>query len=309
LARIDDSAEYRLALKMTSYIEDEVILCGFEMPKVAICFFGITRSLSHTISSIECNVLDPARKLGNVSIYSHFFLQKNIINPRSGEQGQNKLDEHRLLPSDWIQLEEPDACLSHYDFDALKSWGDAWNDDFMSLRNLVHQLHSLSAVTTAALADGADICLFCRPDLTYHDSLSRPIKRAVSARAPMVLLPYWQPCGGLNDRFAICAGRDAISAYGHRIRSAHDFCAVTSSPLHSELLLAYSLADVKVDIHRIASRASRTRLGGAQKDEEFSRPWVIQLKYRLRPRSILVMLADSLGLRPTIRKLLMKIRS
>lgn len=93
------------------------------MQKIAICFFGITRSLSHTVSSIERNVLAPARELGDAAIYSHFFLQRELNNPRSGEQGQLNLDEHRLLPGTWLQLEEPDACLAEHGFGQLKSWG------------------------------------------------------------------------------------------------------------------------------------------------------------------------------------------
>jgi hypothetical protein len=276
------------------------------MAKIAICFFGITRSLTHTVSSIELNILAPARKLGEVIVYSHFFLQKDIINPRSGELGELDLDEQRLLPSDWLQLEEPDACLSDYDFDQLRSHGDSWQDDFRSLRNLVHQLHSLNAVTKAALADGADICLFCRPDLTYHDSLLRPLKLAAVTNVATVFLPYWQGNGGLNDRFAICVQKEAISAYGQRIQNAHAFCSTMAGPLNSEHLLAYSLSLAGVNICKIGNRASRTRLGGVKKYEDFSRPWVYRMKTWIRPQTILF--AERLGLRQTFRALLKKTR-
>jgi hypothetical protein len=276
------------------------------VPKIAMCFFGITRSLSHTISSIEHNVIGPACELGEVSIYSHFFLQRNLINPRSQEQGQLNLEEHRLLPSDWLQLEEPDIFLAGYEFEKLMSWGDSWQDDFRSLRNLLHQLHSLSVVTTVALANCADIVLFCRPDLSYHDNLSHPLKRAMLASEPTVFLPYWQPCGGLNDRFAICVGKEAIAAYGHRIRLAQDFCATTFEPLHSELLLSYGLSQAGVSIRRIGSRASRVRLDGTQKYEDFSRPWVSRLKARVRPKAIQA--AEIMGLRQKVRSLLKNAR-
>jgi hypothetical protein len=276
------------------------------MPKIAVCFFGITRSLTHTVSSIEFNILAPIRKLGEVFVYSHFFLQKDIINPRSGELGELDLDEQRLLPSDWLQLEEPDACLSDYDFDQLRSHGDSWQDNFRSLRNLVHQLHSLNAVTTAALADGADICLFCRPDLTYHDSLLRPLKRAVATNVATVFLPYWQGNGGLNDRFAICVQKEAISAYGQRIQNAHAFCDSMMEPLNSERLLAYSISLAEVNIRKIGNRASRTRLGGVKKYEDFSRPCVSRMKTWARPRA--VMFAESVGLRQIVQALLKKIR-
>lgn len=158
----------------------------------------------------------------------------------------------------------------------------------------------------AALADGAEICLFCRPDLTYHDSLLRPVRRAVAATVPTVFLPYWQAHGGQNDRFAICSGTEAITAYGQRIRYARQFCAETSKPLNSEHLLAYSLARAEIDICRIGNRASRTRLDGTRKYEDFSRPWVSRLKTQVRPKVIRV--TDELRLRQTVRALLKRIR-
>ena len=134
-------------------------------PRLAICFYGITRSLRHTLPSIEARAIAPARAAGDVRIYTHFFLQRRIDRIRTGETGELDLDEHRLLQPDWRELEEPDDCLATWDFDGLKRHGDFWENDFQSLRNLVHQLHSMNRVTAAARADGAQICLFLRPDL------------------------------------------------------------------------------------------------------------------------------------------------
>jgi hypothetical protein len=45
--------------------------------KIAICIFRITRSLTFTIQNIVENVITPARELGEVKIFLHFFDQKN----------------------------------------------------------------------------------------------------------------------------------------------------------------------------------------------------------------------------------------
>jgi hypothetical protein len=152
----------------------------------------------------------------------------------------------------------------------LKNWGDSWNDDFKSLRNLVHQLHSLASVTDAALRDRPEIVAFCRPDLLYHDSLLDVIDRAVSIKSSAAYLPYWEAHGGLNDRFAICKGDQAIISYGKRVRHMHEFCQNTYRPLHSEQLLAFSMARGGIEVHRVANRASRIRLGGIRNYEDFS---------------------------------------
>lgn len=269
--------------------------------KIAVCFFGITRSLTHTIASIEKNVLAPARKHGDVIVYAHFFLQRQIQDDRSGECGAMDLEEYQLLPIDRLQLEEPDLCLDQRGFSNLKTFGDSWDNGFSSLRNLVHQLHSLDAVTTAALADGAEVCLFCRPDMRYHDSLRPSLRRALR-RNNLVQLPKWQHWTGLNDRFAVCSGASAIAAYGHRITVAEQFCRNRASPLHSEQLVKYALEQANVPVRQISTRASRVRLDGTQPYEDFWGPKSGPVMRRVMP--VLSAAADKVHAKTFLKRLI-----
>lgn len=245
-------------------------------PNIAICFFGITRSLSFTINSIRHNVVEPAQALGQAKIYSHFFKQAIISNPRTREKGNLNINEYSLLKSDWLKIEEPDTCLDIWNFDDLKSYGDRMSDDFRSIRNLVHQLHSIHSVTEAILLDAPDICIFCRPDLEYHDTLSSTIKRAARLRSPGVFLPYWQPWGGANDRFAICVGMEAIRAYGNRVELANAYCR-ENGPLHAEKLLRYALEREAIPQYPMSNRATRVRFDGNRNWEDFRHPTKIWL--------------------------------
>lgn len=240
--------------------------------EIAVCFFGITRSLTHTYPSIERNVLGAVQAVGTPKIYSHFFQQDQIDNPRTEEHGELNLEEYKLLNSDWLQLEAPEECLELWNFEALKTFGDYWEDDFRSVRNLVHQLHSLNVVTEAALKDGAEVCLFCRPDQEYHDSLLPALHKALRRGGDRAYLPRWQAWYGLNDRFAICTGRAAISAYGQRIKLALHYCQERTEHLHSERLLEYSLKRQNIPVTTIKARASRTRIDGSFADENFYHP-------------------------------------
>ena len=230
---------------------------------IAICFFGITRSLRLTWPSIEKNMLEPARRYGDVQIYSHFFKQKQIANPRSGEQGEMDPNEHQLISSDWIELEEPNGCLRDWPFEELKAFGDTWDDDFSSLSNLIHQLHSLHKVTSKILAGGHDTAIFLRPDLRYLDSGVGALRAALKTQSEAVWLPSWQAWGGVNDRFAICRGRRAIRTYGQRAESALAFCQSENMPLQGEQMLAWSLKQQSIPIYNIKVRASRIRLDGS----------------------------------------------
>ena len=249
-------------------------------PPVAVCFFGITRSLTRTLASIENNILTPAQNLPQgAKCYGHFFQQAFINNPRSDEVGEMDIEEHRLLPFRDLKLEEPDTCLSMWNFEEIKSFGSPWNDNFVSLRNLIHQLHSLNQVTEMALRDGAEIVVFARPDMTYHDSLARPLRRANRTKGPLVQLPWWQPFGGLNDRLAIVRDEAAIRAYGQRIQKIPAFCA-TNGPLHAESLVRFALEAAQVPVHTIAARASRTRIDGTSPEEPFDYPYRYEIKRR-----------------------------
>lgn len=256
-------------------------------PRLAFCFFGITRSLSFTQPSIVQNLLTPARAMADVTVHAHFFDQTHIDNPRSGEIGALPQGEAALLAPDFLETEPPDNCLQVWNYGDLKDYGDYWNTGFSNLRNLVHQLHSLDRVTQSALNSGADIVLFARPDLTYHDSLAPALTQAFRPGAPHIWTPYWQRWkGGLNDRFALARGEAAISAWGQRARLMHEFCGRLNAPLQAEQLVRYALWRDQIAFSKLDLRATRTRLDGSKAEEDFAtRPFRVYRQWgKLRRR-------------------------
>lgn len=235
--------------------------------KIAICFFGITRSLSFTIENIRKNVITPATQLGNVKVMCHFFNQKVIDNPRSGEKAKLDPKEFKLLDADLVELEEPDLFLAKSDYKKVIAFGDAFGDENFSTKNLFHQLWSIKQVTASARQWGAEIVIFARPDLSYHDSFKDLLRQAINNNESSVFVPNWQHWGGVNDRFAVAIGGKAIESYGSRYDKILEFCINTNSPLHSEKLLEYSLKEVNRRF--IGHRASRIRTTGEQKQELF----------------------------------------
>ena len=167
-------------------------------------------------------------------------------------------------------LEEPDQCLEQRGFEAIKSYGDSWNDGFRSLRNLIHQLHSLDIVTQMAMDWGPDLIVFARPDLRYLDSLRGGLMQMSDVGGDVALVPSWQHWeGGLNDRFAICT-RGAAVTYGRRIYYAIDYCSRNQAPLHAELLLKDRLVTAGVECLFMDARARRIRFDGSLWAEDFA---------------------------------------
>ena len=207
--------------------------------KICICFYGITRSLSYTIDSIRQNVIEPHSDMHQVIMLAHYYNLNKISNERSGESGIVNKDEINLLRYDHLDIEQPEnECLLRK-FEYAKKFGDSWNDNYKSLKNLMHQLQSLQRVTSKALEYDPDIVIFVRPDLKYHDKVSFDLDLLSNNIEPAMVLPAWQHHLGYNDRFAICNTRAAM-LYGGRLGFLQDYFESGLGPLNGERLVRFT---------------------------------------------------------------------
>ncbi|MDA0320097.1 MAG: hypothetical protein O3A90_12555 [Proteobacteria bacterium] len=104
--------------------------------KVCVAFFGITRSLSHTKDSILENVLSPLSAFFDLEIVAHFY--ENAFD----ETAEGGLLENEILPFDDIKIQAAEDPEKLDEFQKIKEFGDYWNNDFKSTRNLFLQLTS-----------------------------------------------------------------------------------------------------------------------------------------------------------------------
>lgn len=253
--------------------------------RISVGFFGIARSLDYTIASIESNVLSSARALGNVRVFCHFWAQEWIDNPRSGERGAVPGEIAELLDSDVLIEEEADDPAVRETRALFRSGEDIHRDGYRSLDNLAAQLHSISRVALAMQSWGPDVTLFLRPDLLYHDPFDPLIRSASKGYLSRIFLPDWQHHLGVNDRFAICRGARAAEIWGQRINSVEDFMS-EGRPMNGEVFLKWHLHSegARVSYHPV--RASRVRLGGVIKEEDFSSSILLEKeRKRLRRRA------------------------
>jgi len=236
--------------------------------KIAIAIFGIPRGASVTFEPLVKNVVEPAREAGEVKLFGHLFNVGHIVNVRSGEGGILSQENYDLYKDFNATIEPPEHCLANYDLDAIKKFGDYYGDEFKSVRNLLHQLHSLKSVAKSINSYEPDVVIFVRPDLLYHDKVPAWVIRSAGAHPNRCFLPHWQWWGGYNDRFAVC-GRNAYLHYGTRIDNILNYCSSTNHPLHAERLLRQTLRSRGARLRQLDVRASRVRIGDVVKVESF----------------------------------------
>lgn len=254
-------------------------------PRIGIGFYGLPRASDITFPSLREQIIEPAGRLGDVVIRYHLYKQERVFNPSTLEN--SALDETNYAPFTAYEgyLEGPEGVPESHGFEIIKRCGDAWHNDFMSLRNLLLQLHSLHHVTRQLLAYDPDVVVFARPDLLYHDSFADELAAALQDKASVARLPAWQWCGGYNDRFCI-AGRAAIAPWGLRLEAIGRYLDLLEQPLHAERLLRFALDTAGIRVHPIALRASRVRVGGDIRPDKFGQA-VLARRIRWRIREFL----------------------
>jgi len=250
--------------------------------KIGIGFFGIPRASKITLPSISSNIIRPAQEIGKTIVHYHFYDQQHVYNPGANENNELDPENYELFNQFAGALERPEGIIEKYGIERIKSYGDAWNNNYSSLKNLILQLHSLQQVTIALLEESPDIVIFARPDLIYHDSMANEITSIMKDSKSAARLPAWQWCGGYNDRFSIC-NKHAIKPYGLRLSQIDRYLDTYNTPLHSERLLQFALDSATIKIKPIQTRASRVRTGGAIKDEKFNNAATLRrIRWRIR---------------------------
>ena len=98
--------------------------------KVALCFWGITRSLKYTINSIKKNILQPLKD-GNIEyvIFIHTFsFNSDYYNPRANEVNiELDFEEYKLLEPDFIKVEDQDDVKERINIKKFHSLNDPWD--------------------------------------------------------------------------------------------------------------------------------------------------------------------------------------
>ncbi|KAJ3173001.1 hypothetical protein HDU88_004460 [Geranomyces variabilis] len=213
--------------------------------RVAVCFFGLTRSLRrHTFPSIREQIFNRLKEQGyEYDVFLHTYRVDKVNNYRSGEHGV-ATDPHEwaLLDPLRYEIEEQDAVDSQLEFAMYERFGNAWSDDPTpgSLRNLLRQLRSVEHVQKLmedySKQSGVKYryVMFARPDVQYEYP-GLPQLDAFGFDDKNVGVAY-------EDRAAI-GTMQGTKMWATRRASALSYMndTIPARPLHSESLVRYHL--------------------------------------------------------------------
>ncbi len=237
--------------------------------KVALCFWGLTRSLDYTLESIESCIFQPLRDAGiEYSIFLHTYtLYRPYTNIRASEFGlQLKNTAWKLLQPTNYSIENQDIIDKQLNLEAYRTMGDPWgnepssnSDPYGTLNNHIRALWSLHQVTElwTTSTETFDAVIYLRPDMLYRRKLNVEWIRTLEDN--QIYMPNFHLIDGCNDRFAI--GKPSVMRiYGTRYGGALKYSK--SLQLHSEKYLSFVLYYNTITIKYIVFPFRRMRADG-----------------------------------------------
>jgi len=259
--------------------------------KVALCFFGLTRSLKFTLDSIEKCIFDPLKNHGiRYDTFLHTYKMKTpYSNPRAGEKDLIlDTDEYKLLEPEYHMVESKEVVSKKLDLEKYRTHGNPWGNekraipgDFSTLDNHILYLWSLKQLTTmwSDAKSRYSHIIYCRPDVLYQVPLDISWF-SFFPKSRKIYIPNFGLCGDVNDRFAL--GRpEEMRLYGNRFNDALAYSK--KHPLASEAYLIATMKKHRIKYEHLNFFFIRVRANGKKNGIDVSQ--IKTLTRRLREAS------------------------
>ncbi len=173
--------------------------------KIAICFWGLTRSLKFTIDSLKNNIFDQLDK-NNIEYdkFLHTYYFEGKYNNKYSNEKNIKLDfdEYKLLNSDYFQIDNQDDVIKKIDFKKYEYNNTVHNNRTM-LKNAILALYSLKKISNMIQETNIkyDYILFIRPDSKILNKFNT--RWFLLSKKKKILSPRFGKSNGLNNRMFV----------------------------------------------------------------------------------------------------------
>lgn len=208
-----------------------------ENRKVAILFFGLTRSLINVYDNLKENIFDELINNGyEYDIFIHTYnLENPYINQWSGEIVDNYDNSaYKILEPKYHIIEKQSDIEKIININSycsnLGNWKGCANTPEMKkylVRNMVLALHSKIMITKLfeKHKDKYDYVIITRPDQALHSKINTNIFSFLNNNN--IIIPYEHSYHGYNDRFCI-AKPDIAIKYGKALEGLQMYSRITS---------------------------------------------------------------------------------
>jgi hypothetical protein len=214
--------------------------------KIALIFWGLTRSLSKTINNIEEKILNHLKNNKiEYKIFLHtYYFEGNLDDRRTGERNI-KLDfeEYKLLKPDYFQIDNQDEIKKQINISKFLRFRYSYVQQ--TSENLICALYSQMKATEMMeqSQEKFDYVWFLRPDVIFRNAM--PLHWLKWVNDNRFLVPNFAHCGGINDRMAILTPKLA-SIYGKRFLKLEEYgILLRGQKISSERFLKWVMKNYK----------------------------------------------------------------
>ncbi len=125
-----------------------------EEKRVALCFWGLTRSLNFTVDSLRENILSILEKNGvKYDIFMHTYcFEGEYYNPFSCERGTLDFEQHKILMGEnpdpkFFKMENQHEIKEMLNTEQYRTFEDPWGNGYGTCDNFILALYSKLQVT------------------------------------------------------------------------------------------------------------------------------------------------------------------
>ena len=202
--------------------------------KVALAFWGLTRSLKYTIGSINEKILN-ILKTNNIEykIFMHTWTINSVYNNTYAKEANIHLDneEYKLLNPDYFETHDQDDFKKNIKLNAFRTHKDPWKTKYETVDNFICAMFSKSRCTQLISKSNEkfDYVIFLRPDCMYLTIFNISFFKLVNNNT--ICIPNFALYHNFNDRFCI-TNMNTYQLYGNIFTKLFNYSK--KHPLHSE---------------------------------------------------------------------------
>ena len=250
--------------------------------KVALCFWGLTRSLKYTNHSIQEKIINILKNASimttndqneqivdtiELTIFLHTYKFKSKYNnPRAKEVGlELDFDDYKLLNADFVQIDDQDEIKKQLNLQQYRTHIDPWNSNYICVDNFICAMYSKQQLGKMVTESGQefDRIIFLRPDVRYINKFDVSWLSIVDDEK--ICIPGFALFPDFNDRFCIANYKNAqiyCNLFDKMLKYSKRF------PLHSERFQSHCLRQIyNLRIYFIPFYFNRTRANGYEEPD------------------------------------------